>query len=259
VALPIPLVDCNGTGLNLLVTVATPAVYLPMPRYVNVWFDWNADGDWADIVFCPGGLGVAEWAVRNQAYALYPGSFLLTPQFLPVIRVVRDMPYETWMRVSIAEMPAPAPEDGRGPAGGYDVGETEDYYLTLWPTLSKWADLPGDPNPGDQVTFHIQYSSVGNVIAANATISDVLPVGLNFVSCSLGCSYDPGTRTVSWGVALVPGQPPIILDLVAQYTGSPSAVTNVANLMWGGSVWRSAHFSIGPMKRVYLPIVMRNR
>ncbi len=155
-------------------------------------------------------------------------------------------------------MPAPAPEDGHGPAGGYDLGETEDYYLYLWPMLTKWADLSGDPNPGDQVTYHIQYSSVGNVIAAPVVISDVLPAGLTFVSCNPACSYDPPSRTVSWGIALVPGQS-ATLDLVVQYSGTPSAVTNVANLIWGGIIWQSAHFSFGAMNRVYLPIVLRNK
>jgi len=257
VPLPIPLVDCNGSGLNLAVTVASPLVTMPMPRYVNLWFDWNGDGDWADTLSCPSGFPASEWAVRNQTVALGPGSFWLAPQFLPKIRVVRNMPYETWMRVSIAEMPAPAPEDGRGPAGGYDLGETEDYYLYLWPTLSKTAVPPGDPNPGDQVIFQIQYSSLGNVIAVNAAISDVLPAGLNFVSCNPTCSYDPTTRTAWWGIALVPGQS-ATLDLVAQYTGTPGAVTNVAHLMWGGTIWRSAYSSLG-MQRVYLPVIMRTK
>ena len=127
VLLPIPLVDCNGSGLNLAVTVASPLVYMPMPRYVNIWFDWNGDGDWADTLSCPGGFQAPEWAVRNQVQASGPGSFWLNPQFLPRMRIVKNMPYETWMRVSIAEMPAPAPQDGRGPVWGYDLGETEDY------------------------------------------------------------------------------------------------------------------------------------
>ena len=257
VLLPIPLVDCNGSGLSLAVAVASPLVYMPMSRYVNIWFDWNGDGDWADTLSCPSGPSVPEWAVRNQTVAFGPGSFWLAPQFLPKIRVVKNMPYETWMRVSIAEMPAPAPQDGRGPLGGYDLGETEDYYLYLYPTLAKWADLSGDPNPGDQVTFHIQYSSVGNVIAANAVISDVLPVGLDFVSCNPPCTYYPATRTALWGTALVPGQS-ATLDLVVQYTGTPNIVTNVANLIWGDTIWQSAHYSIGPIKRIYLPIVLRN-
>ncbi len=96
VALPIPLVDCNGSGLSLAVTVASPLVYMPMPRYVNIWFDWNGDGDWADSLSCPSGPSVPEWAVRNQIYALGPGSFFLTPQFLPKIRdrqehAIRDL------------------------------------------------------------------------------------------------------------------------------------------------------------------------
>jgi len=257
VALPIPLVDCNGTGFSAQVIVASPLMYAPIPRYFNVWFDWNGDGDWADTLSCPGGWSAPEWAVRNQWAGFAPPSFWLASSFLPRIVVTKNMPYETWMRVSIADMPAPAPEDGRGPVGGYDLGETEDYYLNLTPTLTKWAELTGDPSPGDVITYHIQYNSMGNVIAVGAAISDVLPIGLDYVSCNPPCTYTPATRTVWWGVALVPGQSPI-LDLVAQYMGTPSAVTNVANLIWGNTIWQSAYFSIGPIRRVYLPIVVRN-
>lgn len=256
--LPIPLIDCNGTGFNLAVTVASPLFYAPIPRYVNVWLDWNGDGDWADTFLCPNGFWASEWAVRNQWVNLGPGLSWLPLQFLSKVQVVKNMPYESWMRASIADMPAPAPEDGRGPVGGYDLGETEDYYLYLWSTLNKTASPPGDPNPGDTITFHIQYSSVGNVAGLGAAISDVLPVGLDFVSCNPGCSYDPPTRTVWWPISLVPGQS-ATLDLAAQYTGTPSVVTNVANLMWGDTVWQSAHVTVGAVKRVYLPIVQRNR
>jgi hypothetical protein len=39
-----------------------------------------------------------------------------------------------WLRVSVSEVPAPLGEsdgnpDGRGPTGGYEYGETEDYLL----------------------------------------------------------------------------------------------------------------------------------
>lgn len=257
VPLPIPLIDCNNTGFPVQVSVASPLMYGPIPRYFNIWFDWNGDGDWADTLSCSGGFSAPEWAVRNQWAGFSPPSFWLTPQFVSKIVVVKNRPYENWMRASIADMPAPAPEDGHGPVGGYDLGETEDYYLFLQPALTKWAELSGDPSPGDQITYHIQYSSAGNVIAAAAAISDVLPVGLNFVSCNPACNYDPPSRTVWWGIALVPGQSNT-LDLVAQYTGTPNIVTNVANLMWGGTIWQSAHFSVGPVKRIYLPIAARN-
>jgi immune inhibitor A len=258
VLLPIPLVDCNGSGLSLAVTVVSPLVYMPMPRYVNVWFDWNSDGDWADTLSCPGGFQAPEWAVRNQVQVSGPGSFWLNPQFLPKIRLVKQMPYETWMRVSIAEMPAPAPQDGRGPMWGYDLGETEDYYLYLQPSLAKTANLSGDPKPGDLVTYQIQINSVGTVIAPGAAISDVLPAGVEFVSCSGSCTYTPATRTVWWGLALVPNQL-TIFDLVVQYTGTHNPVTNVAYLIWAGTIWQTAGFRFGPMNRVYLPIVSHNR
>jgi hypothetical protein len=43
---------------------------------------------------------------------------------------------DMWMRLVVSDQPAADPDgagpllpDGRGPYGGYEVGETEDYYL----------------------------------------------------------------------------------------------------------------------------------
>ena len=78
------------------------------------------------------------------------------------------------------------------------------------------------------------------------------------LSCSASCTYTPNSRTVWWGLALVPSQS-TTLDLVVQYIGTPSAVTNIAYLIWGSTIWQTASFRFGPMNRVYLPIVSHNR
>ena len=45
------------------------------------------------------------------------------------------------MRVSVSDTPAPVAGDGRGPAGGYAYGETEDYLV------------PGAANPSPATRF----------------------------------------------------------------------------------------------------------
>jgi hypothetical protein len=67
---------------------------------------------------------VNEWAVQNHVVNQGSGTYMLTtPSFRSL-----DIGESLWMRVSVAESPAPA-ADGSGPPEGYEVGETEDYLL----------------------------------------------------------------------------------------------------------------------------------
>ncbi len=241
--LPLPLVHCAGQVTPLTLTIVSPIVFTPPTRYINMWVDWNHDGDWNDTLPCPAGPPAAEWAIRDMALALGPGVYPLAPAPITTwVTVAENMPWETWLRLSVAEQPAPSPYDGRGPAQGYDLGETEDYYLWLQPALLKSADLAGDPAPGEQVTYYLNYSAAGNVVAANAVLSDVLPLGVEFVSANPPAPYDPSTRTVFWSIAIAPNQP-FTATLTVQVTGSPGdTVTNTAYLLWGGNIWARSSF-----------------
>lgn len=97
-------------------------------RYLNVWLDWNQDGDWADSFSCSGNPA-AEWAVQNVAITLAPGTATLTT---PPIRAWQPGgPINRWMRISLSERPFPAGSAGNGPISGFFYGETEDYFLTV--------------------------------------------------------------------------------------------------------------------------------
>jgi hypothetical protein len=128
------LPQCGQTRFRYIVTGAAGGV--PVPNaYVNVWFDWNRDGDWADQTTCTTSAGavvtVYEWAVQNQPVTIVPGGALWwTPWFYSLHG---GNSRDTWMRITIAHTPAPPSPaglpDGRGPAGGYVYGETEDYFV----------------------------------------------------------------------------------------------------------------------------------
>ncbi len=124
---PVAWPHCVPTVISYTVTSVVTGEF-----YVNVWFDWNRDGDWSDVFTCTKAFDAPEWAVQNQGIAVAPGTFVFqTPTFLPYDPSPDD---PLWMRISIAERMAPvAPgsdrADGRGPADGYQAGETEDYYL----------------------------------------------------------------------------------------------------------------------------------
>jgi M6 family metalloprotease-like protein len=237
--MPVPLAPCVPNGLPFTITVAGGT----MPRYVNAWFDWNRDGDWADTPACPGGMPAPEWAVQDEMTTLGAGTHpWLSMPFVPWIVTTQDLPFESWMRLSIADTTAPVPQDGRGPVGQYLYGETEDYYLFLDPWLTQTSDLAHDPFPGELVTLRIEFTGWGNVIAAGGRISDVLPAGVEYIDSRPPGIYDPGTRTVVWPANLQPG----ILDLIEldlQVTGAPSdTIVNPAYLLWTNDIWKQADY-----------------
>ncbi|MEZ4733356.1 MAG: GEVED domain-containing protein [Caldilineaceae bacterium] len=111
-----------------------------MDRYVNLWFDFNRDGDWDDTLTCTDASGntykVPEWAVQDQVLSsgLTPGAytFVTPPLWVTNPPNAKD---PMWMRITLSEQKAPLSPvtgmaDGRGIPYGYRTGETEDYLLT---------------------------------------------------------------------------------------------------------------------------------
>ena len=152
------LPHCRRVRMPYTVTIVNvlPNVQL----FVNVWFDWNRDGDFDDVMQCPPGISVPEWAVQNQALAdLVPGVHVLTtPPFRawsPSPSGQADPPL--WMRITLSEQkwsPAGPVEGwgGSGPVGGYAYGETEDYYVVPLPpefALEFSVDIGSDGELSD--------------------------------------------------------------------------------------------------------------
>ena len=94
---------CVPTDMEVQVTVVGAA----KKRYINVWIDWNRDGDWDDIyTLCPGQLA-GDWVVRDFVTNLGPGVHNVTlPVFLPVAPGGAQ-PKPNWMRVTLSERQAP--------------------------------------------------------------------------------------------------------------------------------------------------------
>ena len=126
--MPISLPKCYPqTTFNYQINVVNPAVGL----YVNVWFDWNRDGDWNDTLLCTS-TNTPEWAVQNQlfpAVSLLPGlNNVTTPPFRPWHSTLYKQ--NIWMRITLSEQPwVGTGSGGSGPAAGYYLGETEDYFF----------------------------------------------------------------------------------------------------------------------------------
>ena len=99
--------------------------------FLNVWFDWNRNGDWDDVLQLRRRRQRQEWAVQNQPVPFESGlqQFTTLP-FLPW-HPTSTNPIPVWVRMTLSEQPwQPWGPGGSGPPLGYDYGETEDYYVT---------------------------------------------------------------------------------------------------------------------------------
>ncbi|MFC1766911.1 GEVED domain-containing protein, partial [Planctomycetota bacterium] len=146
--LPLVLPPCEKTTFDYDVTVVSLAQSVV---FVNVWFDWNRDGDWNDRVDCDSGEIVSEWAVQNQTIPIAAlGTFThTTPAFLSWHPLSQDERNPLWMRITLSERPWDAANfvhGGAGPSSGYKFGETEDYLLyprlTPHDDIYDWGDAP---------------------------------------------------------------------------------------------------------------------
>ncbi len=155
IKVPLTLPNCRRTKFDYIVNVIRPTDEL----YVNVWFDWNRDGDWDDTLDCycddatalTHAHGLArEWAVRNQLLNELPQGLhrISTPGFLPWHP--SRLPAPIWMRITLSAQPwKPRPiasaadvgYGGSGPKHGYWIGETEDYFFIPVTTKLEFADL----------------------------------------------------------------------------------------------------------------------
>ena len=160
VKFPINLPHCRPARIHYYVNVIRPIENL----YVNVWLDWNRDGDWDDIMQCtwPEPISLMdrpriakEWAVKNQLLDnLAAGIYKFkTPLFLcwhPFFSADEAPPI--WMRITLTARPVvnltPSADavgwGGSGPADGYWIGETEDYFFVPDTSCIRFADLDCD-------------------------------------------------------------------------------------------------------------------
>jgi len=143
IEMPLSLPNCGWTQFDYEVAIFDPDVDL----WVNVWLDFNRDGDWDDVVECSDGRMVPEWAVQNQfLYDLPEGlNQVTTPGFMSVHP--KNAPERIWMRITLAEQPWTGGSNpgergnaGSGPVEKYQFGETEDYRFI--PEVPAATDCP---------------------------------------------------------------------------------------------------------------------
>jgi len=142
---------CRWTTFDYDVKVINAGVDL----YVNVWFDFNRDGDWGDTPTCSccSSGSAPEWAVKNQLlYNLPAGDNTVTTPGFRTWHPDPDEAEDIWMRITLSEQPwtfedyalDPNTVGGSGPAMGYEYGETEDYLYTPDTSCTECANLNCD-------------------------------------------------------------------------------------------------------------------
>jgi hypothetical protein len=145
IVFPLNMPSCRFTTIDYIVNVVAPNTDL----WVNIWLDWNRDGDWDDVVDCPEGP-VPEWAVQNQFLLNLPAGAnqITTPGFLTWHP---EGGGEIWMRITLSGQPYRGGSNpgakgnaGSGPQSKYQIGETEDYNFTPDVSVTICKDYNGD-------------------------------------------------------------------------------------------------------------------
>jgi plastocyanin len=230
----IPMPHCGTTVLR--VRVSRSMSFETGRMFLNVWFDGNRDGDWADRMLCPDQDTVAhEWIVRDFVIdtSVIPGYVDI---LVPTALVMNVTPDEVaWVRFSLTEHPAlrpgaGLPADGRGPhePNGFELGETEDYlYKPPEPgdpgdlVITKTVELPPGRVlvPGDVMTYVVEVAHQGGTGFVPVEVVDVLPPEVKLVSgpvvtevapdvAPLIAGFDPGvgpSGMVKWVGHMSPG------------------------------------------------------
>ena len=147
-------VELSSCGLSTL-EVALNGTALPdstktsaHTAYVNAWFDWNGDGDWADP---SDGCGT-EWAIQNMPVNMAPFA-TDGVNLLPIAFNAGTRTKEIWYRVTLTlDQPVVDPTS-RGPTTPYVEGETEDYFIgSPRPIIFDGGDDDDDEDEKDKFT-----------------------------------------------------------------------------------------------------------
>ncbi|NOZ50006.1 MAG: DUF11 domain-containing protein [Chloroflexi bacterium] len=136
---PLALPHCQPTRFHFTVTIPPGAP--ETEYYLNTWFDWNRNGAWGETRQCIGGPVAEEWAVKNQVVPYSaPGTYVFTSRAFVPWNPNPAAPL--WLRLTLSEQRVNR-SDGSGAPGGYEFGETEDYYLPgeeVTPTPTRQPD-----------------------------------------------------------------------------------------------------------------------
>jgi uncharacterized repeat protein (TIGR01451 family) len=95
--------------------------------------------------------------------------------------------------------------------------------------LEMDKSAPGTVLIGQNFTYRLEVENDGPKDATCITISDTLPVGLNFVSASAGCSYNASSHTVTCFISKLEEDDDVIRNITVQ-ANNAGTFTNTASV-----------------------------
>ncbi|MEM4247727.1 MAG: MopE-related protein, partial [Candidatus Nanoarchaeia archaeon] len=125
---------CDNSSIPIELTLSGGASE-SWTAYLNVWIDYNRDGDWgtpstADTVNCSAPGDTSEWVVQNYAILVPPFGLGTINQTVFFTGYVPAPDSDAWMRIMLTEANVTY-ADGSGILFCYEDGETEDYYVNI--------------------------------------------------------------------------------------------------------------------------------
>lgn len=136
--------SCSASKVNFIVHLKKPGKTEGV-AYLNLWADWDKDGDWLGSDKC-----ASEWAVQNYEIDLSKQSeemMIYAPEF-----VAGENVQDIWYRAAISYNEKLIRSDG---GGEFSAGEVEDYGPVPITLLSENAT--GRPRPPSKVRGLICY------------------------------------------------------------------------------------------------------
>ena len=240
-------VHCVTKTLSYQLTLTNVAT---SPHYVNLWFDWNRDGDWGDVFTCTEASDAPEWVVQDQVVThTTPGLYTMnTTTFLPYQPA--DSYDPLWFRITLSEQPVPLDPltgraDGRGPAEGYEYGETEDYYwwhhpvagfevATTTTCVSYTVTFTNTSYGSKPITYTWDFGDGATIITTtfihpthHYTQSGMYRVDLNVIDFQ-GMSYQPAWRWLNVNSSPTAGfasNTPVLVNETVVFTNTSVGAT----------------------------------
>ncbi len=190
---------------------ATVQVVASAGGVLNAWLDWNANSSWAEA---------GEQIYTNRALVAGTNSLTLS---VPAGATAGG----TFARFRFSSV------SGLSFDGSAPDGEVEDYALTIIPAIDLVATQIVAPDPvgvGSNLVCTITVSNRGPAAATGATLTNVLPAGVTFVSATAtsgGCTNDAGVITCALGTLAASNSAVITItvtpDAAAMLTNTASA------------------------------------
>lgn len=200
----------------------------------------------ADTVFvaCAGGVscsesgGTVQWTLDEvPAGASGTVSFTITVS-------------NTWATTSLQASASFAGEDGntnpvtatastRVAVSGLSVATPAGFVLSKTASDIQVA-------PGGTITYTIAYENYGGTAATSVVITDTLPDGMAFVSCTNTCAINSGVATWNIGTVAAGASGSVTITVLADTPFlAPNPATNAASVDWNGGTTVAAMADVG--------------